>query len=97
LPENIPEKVQKQIEKAGLPQDGEVPFEPKLTTNRRGDRVAEKAEVQHGPKQGKKGYVDSSARIWIRDRGHADLPDHWDVQIDEGLDYIRVDDAGNVI
>jgi hypothetical protein len=68
-----------------------------LTTNRRGEQVIEKAEVTYGPKQGKKGYVDSDGRIWVRDRGHAQLPDHWDVQIDEGRDYIRVDDSGNLI
>jgi hypothetical protein len=97
LPANLPEKVQKQIEKAGLPQNGSLPFEPKLTTNRRGDLVIEKAEVMYGPKKGNKGYVDSGGRIWVRDRGHAQLPDHWDVQIDEGREYIRVDDSGHLI
>lgn len=97
MPANLPEKVQKQIEKAELPQSGSIPFEPKLTTNRRGDLAIEKAEVMHGPKRGKKGYVDSAGRIWVRDRGHAQLPDHWDVQISEGRDYIRVDDAGDLL
>jgi hypothetical protein len=97
LPEDLPEKIQRQIEKAGLPQGGQVPFEPELTINRKGEQVIEKAEVIHGPKAGKKGYADTSGRIWIRDRSHSDVPDHWDVQIDAGQDDIRVDDSGNVI
>ena len=80
-----------------MPRTGQIPFDPMLTTNRRGNQIIEKAEVEHGPKKGKKGYVDTSGRIWIRDRGHADYPNHWDVQIDEGVDYVRVDDSGNVI
>jgi hypothetical protein len=39
--------------------------------------------------------VDVQGRIWIRDRAHADVPDHWDVQIDDGDRYIRVDNDGN--
>ena len=43
------------------------------------------------PRSGKPGSVDDQGRIWIRDRAHAKLPDHWDVQIDDGADYIRID------
>lgn len=80
-----------------MPRSGSVPFEPKLTTNRRGAQVIEKAVVQYGTKKRKKGYVDTTGRIWVRDRTHADVPDHWDVQIDEGKDYIRVDSSGEQI
>ena len=66
-------------------------------TNRSGDEIIEKRAVGIGPKQGKRGYVDEEGRIWIRDRGHAGIPDHWDVQIDDGNDYIRVDNDGNLI
>jgi hypothetical protein len=50
--------------------------------------------VAKGAKTGKKGFVDDQGRIWIRDRGQAGLPDHWDVQIDGGDDYFRVDVNG---
>ena len=51
----------------------------------------------HGPKAGKLGYVDSSGRIWIKDRAHAGDPDHWDVQEDGGSTYFRVDLDGNFL
>lgn len=92
---NLPQKVVDQMQKAGLPTGGPHPFRPKLTTNRKGEQVIEKRAVGQGPKQGKKGYVDEGDRIWIRDRAHSDVPDHWDVQIDDGNDYFRVDDNGN--
>ncbi|MBI1903747.1 MAG: hypothetical protein HYS13_21805 [Planctomycetia bacterium] len=90
-------KIERQIEKAGLPRTGAVPFVPKIRNNRRGEREIEKAEVEHGPKQGKKGYVDVQGNIWIKDRAHAGLPDHWDVQIDGGKRYVKVDLQGNLI
>jgi hypothetical protein len=97
LPANLPQKVQEQMAKAGLPQTGQVPFVPKLTTNRRGESIIDKGVVQHGPKKDKKGYVDTQGRIWIKDRAHAGDPDHWDVQIDGGQDYIRVGPDGNLL
>ncbi len=48
-----------------------------------------------GPKRGKRGYVDDQGRIWVKDHAHAGVPEHWDVQIDDGADYIRVDLSGN--
>lgn len=90
-------KIEEQIRKAGLPTDGEYPFRPRFTTNGRGDQVIEKQAVSEGPKAGKRGYVDDQGRIWIRDRTHANVPDHWDVQIDGGADYFRVDNDGNAI
>ena len=87
LSTNLPKKVQEQMTKAGLPTAGKVAFVPMLITNRRGDTVIEKAEVKHGPKKGKRGYVDTQGRIWIKDRAHAGDPDHWDVQVDAGLDF----------
>jgi hypothetical protein len=92
-----PQKVIDRMRKAGLPSSGTHPFEPKLTTNSRGDQVIEKREVMKGPKKGKKGYVDLQQRIWVKDRSHAGLPDHWDVEIDDGDDYIRVDKDGDEI
>jgi hypothetical protein len=59
--------------------------------------VIEKRAVLKGPKRGKKGYVDDQGRIWVKDRSHAGLPDHWDVQLDDGDDYFRVDSNGNEI
>jgi hypothetical protein len=88
-------KIDNQIDKAGLPRGGKEPFIPKLGKNKRGDPILEKATVQRGPKKGKKGYVDTQGRIWIKDRAHAGDPDHWDVQEDSGKTYIRVDLNGN--
>ena len=94
---NLPKKIDKQIEKAGLPKGGSFPFIPELDKNRRGEPIIKKATVQHGPKKGKKGFVDTQGRIWIRDRAHAGDPDHWDVQEDGGRRYFRVDQNGNLL
>jgi hypothetical protein len=93
----LPQKIIEQIKKVGLPSSGQHPFAPKLTTNKHGDQIIEKRAVAKGPKQGKKGYVDDQGRIWIKDRSHAGLPDHWDVQMDDGNDYFRVDQSGNAL
>ncbi len=91
----LPERIIDQMKRAGLPLSGPHPFVPKLTTNRRGDQVIEKKAPTKGPKRGKRGYVDDQGRIWIKDWAHADVPDHWDVQIDDGVGYVRVDQSGN--
>jgi len=94
---NLPEKVVEQMTKAGLPTGGSHPFRPRLVKNIRSDELIEKRAIGKGPKRGKRGYVDEQGRIWIRDRAHAHVPDHWDVQIADGDDYIRVDFDGNLI
>ncbi len=94
---NLPPKVVEQIAKAGLPMGGRHPFRPKLVSNRNGEQVIEKRAVRQGPKQGKRGYVDDLGRVWVKDWAHADVPDHWDVQIDDGADYFRVDVNGNEV
>lgn len=95
---DLPKKIQQQIAKAGLPTAGDVPFFPRLGANKKGQPVIVKAEVQHGPKHGKRGYVDSLGRIWIRDRAHGAYPDHWDVQENDGEGgYTRVDSQGNIL
>ncbi len=91
MPDALPEKIVQQIGKAGLPVRGAIPFIPALETNRAGNAIIKKEAVTQGPKKGKMGYVDVSGRIWIKDRAHAGDPDHWDVQMDGGKDYIRVD------
>jgi hypothetical protein len=93
----LPDKIDKQIDKAGLPRGGSVPFDPELEKNKKGKQVIKKGTVTHGRKKGKKGYVDVKGRIWIKDRAHAGDPDHWDVQEDGGKKYIRVDPNGNVL
>jgi hypothetical protein len=90
-----PDKLDRQIQKAGLPTGGQVPFVPRLDKNRKGEDIIRKATVQEGPKKGKKGFVDTNGRIWIKDRAHAGDPDHWDVQEDAGATYFRVDLNGN--
>jgi hypothetical protein len=82
---------------AGLPAEGTHPFIPKIVKNKKNEDIIDKQAVTKGPKRGKRGYVDDQGRIWIRDRAHAGVPDHWDVQIDGGKDYFRVDKDGNKI
>jgi hypothetical protein len=95
--ENLPQKIDRQIDKAGLPRGGSVPFIPMLDKNRNGEPIIKKATVQHGPKRGKRGFVDTQGRIWIKDRAHAGDPDHWDVQEDGGKKYFRVDQNGDLL
>ena len=93
----LPAKLRQQIQNAGLPQAGAFPFRPRLAKNARGEVIIERAEVRLGPKAGKKGWVDERGGIWVRDRAHAGVPDHWDVQGGGGADYVRVDMNGNVL
>jgi hypothetical protein len=93
----LPKKIADQIKRADLPTNGKNPFTPKLTKNKRGELVIEKRAVTKGPKIGKRGYVDSQDRIWIKDRAHSNVPDHWDVQINGGIEYFRVDLLGDRI
>ena len=94
---DLPEKVIDQMTKAGLPLNGQHTFRPRLTTNRKGESIIDKQAPTKGPKNGKKGFVDDQGRIWIKDHAHAGLPTHWDVQLDDGDDYIRVDFNGEEI
>jgi hypothetical protein len=90
--------IDRQIQRAGLPIGGSTPFIPRLGRNRRGEQIIEKATIQGGPWKGKKGYVDSQGRIWIRDRAHGSYPDHWDVQENGGTaGRFRVGDDGEPI
>lgn len=92
-----PSKIDGQITRAGLPTGGDVPFIPALEKNRRGDDIIKKATILYGPRKGKRGFVNVYGRIWVKDRAHADVPDHWDVQEDHGRDYIRVSLNGEKI
>src|SRR5262245_47284259 len=91
------DKVEKQIDKAGLPTTGTFPFEPKIEKNKVGEKIIAKSVIIHGPKKGKRGYLDILGRIWIKDRAHGDDPDHWDIQEDGGKSYFRVDLHGNLL
>jgi hypothetical protein len=91
-------KVERQMKKAGQPTGGTFPFDPEMERDRSGRPIIKKATVTHGPKKGKKGYVDKKGRIWIKDKAHSGYPDHWDVQENGGkTGYIRVDFRGNVL
>jgi hypothetical protein len=94
---SLPQKVQSQIAKARLTSGGQIPFIPRLVTNRRGQQEIEEGAVLLGPKKDKVGYVDSQGRIWIKDRAHADYPDRWDVQENAGATYVKVDFDGNLL
>src|SRR5262245_43480849 len=48
-------KINRQMEKAGLPTGGTVPFCPQLDKNKAGEPIIKKAPVEHGPKKGKFG------------------------------------------
>ena len=96
-PVGLSQKIIDQMDDAGLPSGGAVPFHPKIKKNKAGEDIIDKRAVRIGPKRGKRGYVDDRGRIWIKDRAHAHVPDHWDVQIDDGYDYVRVDLNGNEI
>jgi hypothetical protein len=92
------EKIDRQIRNAGLPTGGQMPFIPQLVKNKSGDVIIKKAPVLHGPKKGKHGYLDTMGRVWVRDRAHANYPDHWDVQENGGtIGYTRVDSHGNLL
>ncbi len=91
------QKIIDQIQRAGLPTGGQHPFRPKIGENQKGEPIIYKKPVLKGPKKGKRGYVDDQERIWIKDRAHAGVPDHWYVQIDYGNDYFRVGLDGNEI
>ena len=97
MAKKLPTRIEKQIDKAGLPRGGIVPFVPRLDRNNKGKEIIRKGTVSHGPKKGKKGYVDMKDRIWVKDRAHAGDPDHWDVQEDGGQKYFRVDLQGNLL
>jgi len=94
----LPQKVIDQMANAGLPQGGTVPFIPRLRLNN-GELEIDKDSPHNAPrsssKRRKKGYVDVKGRIWIRDHAHGNYPEHWDVQIDGGSEYIKVDLNGN--
>jgi hypothetical protein len=95
--EPLTPRVVAQIAKAGPPLTGVEPFIPAPGTDSRNRQSLKRAAVQHGLKRGQIGYLDTAGRIWIRDRAHAGLPDHWDVQENGGQSYFRVDDNGNII
>jgi hypothetical protein len=98
MTKNPVQKIDQQINKAGLPTGGAMPFDPQLDTNKSGEPIIKKAAVQHGPNKGKYGYVDTKGRIWIKDRAHGTYPDHWDVQENGGKKgRIRVDPGGNIL
>lgn len=90
-------RVQAQIAKVRLPTTGPEAFVPALGTDRKNRQTLKREAVRHGPKAGQIGYLDAAGRIWIRDRAHAGVPDHWDVQEDGGTTYFRVDDTGHII
>jgi len=94
MADDLPEEIDRQIRKAGLPTGGSFPFIPKLDTNLKGRPIIRKETIQGGPRKGKKGYVDSDGKIWIRDRAHGGYPDHWDVQENGGTQNRRVGDDG---
>src|SRR5262245_43714385 len=92
---SLPDKIDKQISKAGLPRSGSDPFVPQLQLDKDRKSRERKASVKFGPRKGKKGYVDIKGRIWVKDRAHGNYPDHWDVQEDDGRSYVRIDLNGN--
>lgn len=93
----LPPKVIEQIKNAGLPTGGSHPFVPRLAKNRKRETIIDKKMISQGKKRGKIGFVDVHGHIWLKDGAHAGLPDHWDVQLQGGEDYFRIDMGGNPI
>ncbi len=96
-PLKLPAKVAAQIAKMRLPTSGSTPFRPQFDRNRRGELILARRLIESGPRAGTPGLLDEQGRIWVRDDAHAGLPDHWDVQLDEGADYVRVGYDGEVV
>lgn len=96
---DLPQKTKDQIAKAKLPISGAYAFRPRLTKNKKGEAVVERAEARNAPasQTGRMGWLDVDGRIWLRDYAHAGVPDHWDVQEDDGTTYFRVDNDGNLL
>jgi hypothetical protein len=95
--QTVPKEVLDRIQKQRLPTNGQHPFIPKWRVNKRGKPDLILAPLTRGRKKGEKGFLDSQDRIWIRDKAHANVPDHWDVEENGGQSYFRVDDNGNII
>jgi hypothetical protein len=95
MPSALPQKIIDQIKRAGLPASGTHQFIPSIRTNSRGETEIVKESPKRGPKSRKRGFVDVKGRIWIKDRAHAHVPDHWDVQINDGEEHFRVDLNGD--
>ena len=93
----VPQAVSDQMRDKHLPTGGAYPFDPSHRRSPSGVDVIRRGTVGHGPKRGKTGYLDQQGRIWIRDPAHADVPEHWDVQIDGGRRYDRVGDDGEYL
>ncbi len=66
MAEELPEKVKRQIDKAGLPTGGTVPFYPRLEVNKKGRQIIKKDTVTHGPKKGKKDMLTSREEFGSR-------------------------------
>lgn len=49
----LPEKIENQIKKAGLPRVGIIPFIPQLDQNKKGEPIIRKIAILKGPKKGK--------------------------------------------
>ena len=62
----LPDKIERQIDKAGLPTAGAIPFEPKLDKDKRGRHIIRKETVAHGPKKGKRGMLISRGEYGSR-------------------------------
>jgi hypothetical protein len=95
--QQIPKEVLDRMQKQGLPTNGEHPFVPKWRNNKRGKPDLIVASLTHGPNKGDSGFLDAYKRIWIRDRAHSSVPDHWDVEENGGQEYFRVDNQGNIL
>jgi hypothetical protein len=90
-------KIKDQMANAGLPQVGPVPFEPRVVKNKSGEDEIDKKAPLYGRRKNKKGFVDVQGRIWIKDWAHSGYPNHWDVQVDSGQSYFRVDYNGVIL
>ena len=94
-PKPLPQSVIDQVRELRLPTGGACPFDPAFRRSPSGVDLIRRGAIDHGPKRDKAGFRDKQGRIWIRDRAHGGVPEHWNVQIDGGRRSDRVGDDGN--
>lgn len=71
----------------GLPKNGQYPYIP--------PKKFYSHKLSDFPKHSEKnGFLDNKNQIWVWDKKHKD---HWDVQLDDGDDYLRVAPDGRLL
>jgi RHS repeat-associated protein len=91
----VPQQIQDQMAKRGLPAGGEFPYKPVWEKNRAGTLVLKTGSPTEGPRAGEVGPVDQDGNVWLRHRD-PQHGDHWDVQTEGGRDHVNVNSDGSI-